>query len=271
MIETRTSAVSLALALMLIVIPFDGYPWTQEGHEIVALIAEQRLEPEVRDAALNLLEGSSLREAATWADKVRNKQTAPWHYVDIGLNETEYDAAKHCPEDQCIIAQIERFKDRLANTEGDFKKRQKALKYLMHFVADLHQPLHVSDNNDRGGNEVKVEFLGQTINPHNQKSWNLHSVWDSGILETIDPNAHHYAERLNAWLDLQPTGAFQDGSIVDWALESHRVAIEHVYVPPEVRKLGKEYLDANAPIVDQQLAKAGARLAKLLNDALAKK
>lgn len=80
-----------------------------------------------------------------------------------------------------------------------------------------------------------------------------------------------HAERLNLWLNTQPEGAFQNGSMVDWAMESHDIARDHVYVLPESRKLGEEYYRANVPVVEQQLAKAGVRLAKLLNDALGKK
>jgi hypothetical protein len=93
-------------------------------------------------------------------------------------------------------------------------------------------------------------------------------VWDSGILEAHDRDAHQYAERLNSWLSKQPECAFQNGTVVDWAMESHRVAKENVYVLPENRKLGEDYYQANVPVVDQQLAKAGVRLAKLLNEAL---
>ncbi len=106
-----------------------------------------------------------------------------------------------CPGDQCVIGQIERFSKVLADPAAETKKRQKALKYLIHFVGDLHQPLHAGDNHDHGGNDVQVEFLGQTINPYTRKPWNLHSVWDSGILEEHDRDAHHYAERLNGWLN----------------------------------------------------------------------
>ena len=96
-------------------------------------------------------------------------------------------------------------------------------------------------------------------------------MWDSGILEVRDPDAQHYAERLNAWLTMQPEGAFHDGSVVEWAIESHDIAKDHVYVLPVDRNLGEQYYRANVPVVDQQLAKAGVRLAKLLNEALGKK
>jgi hypothetical protein len=117
---------------------------------------------------------------------------------------------------------------------------------------------------------VQVEFLGQAINPYNHKLWNLHAVWDSGILEAHERDAHHYAERLNLWLKSQPDGVSQDGSVVDWAMESHRIAKEHAYVLPANRKLDENYFQTNVPVVDKQLAKAGVRLAKILNEALAK-
>lgn len=271
MTPTTPPRLQLALALVLLLIPSSLYAWAREGHEIVAMIAEPRLQPDVREAVVALLEGTTFIKAASWADKVRNQQTAPWHYVNMDIMETEYDAARVCPQDQCVIGQIERFRHVLANPDADFKKRQKALKYLIHLVGDLHQPLHAGDNNDRGGNDVPVEFIGETINPYSQQPWNLHAVWDSGILELNDRDARHYAARLNAWLNAQPAGAFPEGSVVDWAMESHDIARDHVYVLPEDRRLGEDYYRANVPVVDQQLAKAGVRLAKLLNEALGKK
>ena len=261
----------LVLAVVLLLIPSSLHAWGREGHEIIAILAEQRLHPDVRDAVVALLDDTTFIETATWADKVRNQQTAPWHYVNIEITETEYDPARVCLQNQCVIGQIERFRHVLANADADSQRRQKALKYLIHFVGDLHQPLHAGENNDRGGTDVPVEFLGETIDPYSHKPWNLHAVWDSGILEVRDQDAHHYVERLNAWLTSQPDGAFQDGSVVDWAMESHDIAKDHVYVLPDDRKLGEEYYRANVPVVDQQLAKAGVRLAKLLNDALGKK
>jgi hypothetical protein len=269
--RTRQSGFQLALALVLLLIPSSLHAWAREGHEIIAILAEQRLHPDVRDAVVALLEGTTLVKAASWADKVLTHETAPWHYVKIDLTETEYDAARVCPQDQCVIGQIERFRHLLATGDGDMRKRQKALKYLIHLVGDLHQPLHAGQNDDHRGYDVQVEFIGETIDPYSQTPWNLHAVWDRGILEVRDRDAHHYAERLNAWLHAQPEGAFQDGSVVDWAMESHRIAKDHVYVLPVDRKLGEEYYRASVPVVDQQLAKAGVRLAKLLNDALGKK
>lgn len=105
----------LAVAFLLLIFPSSLYAWAREGHEIVAMLAEQRLQPEVRDTIVALLEGTSFIEAASWADKVRNQQTAPWHYVNIAITDTEYDEARVCPQGQCVINQIERFSRVLAN------------------------------------------------------------------------------------------------------------------------------------------------------------
>ena len=259
-----------ALILVVLLMPSSLYAWAKEGHEIIAMLAERYLQADVRGIVFELLEGTTLVEASTWADKVRNQQTAPWHYVNMNIHDTDYDAAQVCPKDQCVIAQIERFRNTLANRAASFKKRQKALKYLVHFVGDLHQPLHAGDNHDRGGNDVEVEFLGQKINPYSHKPWNLHAVWDSAIVEQQDIDARQYAQRLTAWLNSREE-AFQEGSVMDWAMESHRLARDYVYVIPIDRKLGYDYYLDNVRVVDEQLAKAGVRLAKILNDALRKK
>jgi len=156
----------MLLSVSLFLMPSFLHAWAKEGHEIIAIIAEQRLQPEVRDAVTALLENTTFVKAASWADEVRTKQTAPWHYVNIDIKDAEYDAARLCPADQCVVGQIERFRRELSNTELDFNKRQKAVKYLIHFVGDLHQPLHAGQNNDHGGNDVQVEFLGKTVNPY---------------------------------------------------------------------------------------------------------
>ena len=109
---------------------------------------------------------------------------------------------------------------------------------------------------------MQVEFLGQIINPFNHKPWNLHAVWDSAIVEHQDQDAEHYAKRLEVSFDSQPLGLFIGGSVVDWAMESHDVAKHHVYVLPKSRQLGPDYVDASVQVVDQQLFKAGLRLAK---------
>jgi nuclease S1 len=249
----------LVLTLLFSLMPSSVFAWGKQGHEIVAILAEERLDQDIRSEVKALLDGITFIQASTWADEERTAETKPWHYVD---------ATRCCPEAQCVVGQIERFREVLADRTAERSQRHNALKYLIHFVADLHQPLHAGDKADRGGNDVPVEFLGQTMNAASRTPWNLHMVWDSGILEREVADVHAYAERLNVWLRLQPAGAFQNGSVVDWAMESHGIAKDSAYGFAPSRQLGEDYYRASVPVVNEQLAKAGARLASLLNEAL---
>jgi nuclease S1 len=263
-------AFPIVLALVFWSTPLSLYAWGKQGHEIVALIAEERLSGDVRDEVQALLDGTTFIQASTWADESRTAETAPWHYVNIPMAESEYDANRVCPEAQCVVGQVERSRDQLADPTAERSTRHAALKYLIHLVADLHQPLHAGDKRDRGGNDVPVEFLGETMSPFSRTPWNLHAVWDSGILEREVTDVHEHAARLNAWLRLQPAGAYESGSVADWAVESHGVAKASVYTFPPSRQLGEDYYHASVPVLNEQLAKAGVRLATLLNKALRK-
>jgi len=244
------------------------HAWDATGHAIVAILAEERLTPQTRAAVTALLDGQSMADVSSWPDQVRNQQTAPWHYVNIEIEETQYEPSRHCPNRQCVIAQIERFRATLADGSIDTAKRQRALKYLVHFVGDLHQPLHAGQNHDRGGNDVQVEFLGQAINPFTKQPWNLHQVWDNGLLDRYAPDMSQAVERVNGWLARQEEAALAQGSVVDWVLESHDQARDHAYVFSPDRHLGEAYLQDNLPVVEAQLARAGVRLAAMLNRAL---
>lgn len=265
------------LKLTLILLPFafllqcfSLHAWDVTGHAIVAMVAEERLTPQTRAAIAALLEGQSIVEVASWPDQIRNKQTAPWHYVNIEIEETRYDPDRHCPDRQCVVGQIERFRETLANTSINPEKRQKALKYLIHFVGDLHQPLHAGQNHDRGGNDVKVEFLGQSVNPSTKRPWNLHQVWDHGLLDQYAPNASDAAASVARWLASQEEGPLAAGTVADWAMESHNQARDHAYRFGEDSRIGEDYLKQALPVVEVQLARAGVRLAHALNTCLSK-
>ncbi len=243
------------------------HAWDSSGHAIVAMLAEERLTPQTRAAVTTLLEGRSLADVASWPDQVRNQQTAPWHYVNIEIDETQYEPDRHCPDRQCVVGQIERFRETLSSPQAIVEKRQKALKYLVHFVGDLHQPLHAGQNHDRGGNDVKVEFLGQTVNPFTKKPWNLHQVWDNGLLEQYALDAKQAVTQVNQYLKSQNEAELATGSVVEWAMQSHDQARDHAYGFGPDQRLDEKYLKQAVPIVEAQLARAGVRLAFLLNTA----
>lgn len=244
------------------------HAWDSTGHAIVAMLAEERLTPEARMVVTTLLEGQSLIDVASWPDQVRNQQTAPWHYVNIEIAETQYAPDRHCPGRQCVIGQIERFRQTLTNPSVNPEKRQKALKYLIHFVGDLHQPLHAGQNHDRGGNDVKVEFLGRTVNPFTSKPWNLHQVWDHGLLDQYAPDAKQAFAQIDRYLASQNEAGLTHGTVIDWAMQSHDQARDHAYRFGPDQRLDGEYLEQALPVVEAQLARAGVRLAHLLNTAL---
>jgi hypothetical protein len=160
------------LAIVLIVatlVPAQAFAWGSEGHRIIAEIAEQHLQPETARQIRDLLaieNETSLAHVANWADQIRPQrpETASWHFVDIPITAPGYDRSRDCAGDNCVVAKIDQFTDELRNPALAPRQRLEALKFVVHFVGDLHQPLHASDNNDRGGNEVHVTFQGHRTN-----------------------------------------------------------------------------------------------------------
>ena len=255
-------------------IPLRALAWGTQGHRIVARIAQSNLSPKARQEVRRLLrQGETLESVATWADVIRNSrpETKRWHYVDILLEHNNYDPVRDCkrtPFGDCIVnaldesrailadpARLETFKLVLANPQESRQARYEALKFLVHFIGDLHQPLHCADNHDRGGNDVKVTFFG--------KSSNLHKVWDTDIIARA--GFTQTANRVAAMTD--ETVSLPGNSFADWTLEAHRLAVEHAYKNlPVNQRLGQNYYQSNRPVVDRQLLKAGQRLAAILNE-----
>jgi hypothetical protein len=237
--------------------------WYDLGHRIVADIAERRLTPEAARAVRDLLGGQRMSDASVWADNIKQYRhdADPLHYVNIPLGATSYDSARDCPTGKCVIATIASDRQVLANNGASPLDRAEALRFLIHFMGDLHQPLHVADDNDRGGNRRVVWLEGDSMN--------LHQVWDGELLYHYGMDEATYLPRLERKMDTMDVAGLERGTVVDWAMEGHRIAIEHVYrIPPDGR-LGAAYLEENKPIIDRALIAAGVRLAKVLNETLA--
>jgi hypothetical protein len=237
--------------------------WWDLGHRIVALIAQQRLTPHTRAAVGEILEGQSIADASVWADNIRQYRhdADPLHFVNIPLSDNHYNPDTHCPKGRCIIAAISAEQRALSNPATSPNARAEALRFLIHFMGDLHQPLHVADNHDRGGNQHTVFLDGD--------STNLHKVWDGQLLEHQGLTESDYLAVLRREMDTMNLAALQRGTVVDWAMEGHRIAVERAYRVPRDGRLGGAYIQANRPIIDHALIAAGVRLAKVLNDALA--
>ena len=240
----------------------ESVVWYDIGHRLVVRIAELRLTPRTAREIQEILGGQALTEASCWADRIRRwrPSTSPLHFVNIPLEAEGYSPERHCPRGRCIVAELERDRQVLADTTASRRARAEALRFLIHFIADLHQPLHVSNNKDRGGNLRRVYFLGNAKN--------LHQVWDGDLILATGIGESDYFDRLHIRMDSLDLAALERGSLVDWVMETHRIAVEQVYRLPPDRRLGEEYLRDNLPLIDLALIKAGVRLAKVLNELL---
>jgi hypothetical protein len=235
--------------------------WFELGHRIVARIAEAHLTPRTAKAVQDLLAGSTLADVSSWADAIRvaRRETAPLHFVNIPLEADDYDRKRDCPSGRCVIAAIEKNRKILGNASLSRRERSTALKFLVHLLADLHQPLHVASNQDRGGTRTQVRFSG--------RGSNLHQVWDGELIEARWPDQDAYFEHLREEMNALDFGRLERGTVVDWALEGHQLA-RSAYRIPRDRRLEADYVDTHLPEVDLALIKAGVRLARILNEAL---
>jgi S1/P1 nuclease len=155
----------LCALTMMILMPVQRVgSWYDLGHRMVARIAEQRLTPNTAEAVRDILGGQTLADASVWADNIRQYRhdADALHYVNIPLHATAYDPARDCLRGRCLIAAIVSDTQVLANPAASPLDRAEALRFLVHFMGDLHQPLHVADNHDRGGNQRMVQLSPHT-------------------------------------------------------------------------------------------------------------
>lgn len=264
----------VALALLLIQRP-DAFAWGPEGHSIVAELAQRRLTPTALAAVKQILGGElSLASLASWADDVREQrpETFNWHFVDIPLSRTNYDPAIDCKpvpgKGDCVIAAIERSRTTLADKTATREQRAEALKFLVHFIGDLHQPLHTVDDN-HGENDLKVSFFTDPLNKKREDT-NLHSVWDSGLIRNRFFAWGGYVDSIEAnWLPGKDLGKLAAGTPIEWALAAHQIAIDRACAGvAQNDALDQVYALRVRADLDQQLALGGLRLARLINEAL---
>jgi len=159
-------AITVGAVTTLTTIP--AMAWGADGHKIVALLADAQLTPSARkqvDRLLALEPGATLASISTWADEHRNPATAAWHYVNFPRGDCNYQPERDCPDGKCVVAAIDRQVEVL-RTNGDDEKRLNALKYVVHFIGDIHQPLHAGYGDDRGGNSYQLQaFMRGEIAP----------------------------------------------------------------------------------------------------------
>lgn len=243
--------------------------WGPEGHRIVAYIAASELTPKARAGVAALLGGDAAAEMArvsTWADEIRRDRpdTAPWHYVNIPIGSSGYNAARDCPQADCVVGQIERDIRIVGDPSIAKSVRAEALKFLIHFVGDVHQPLHAANNHDRGGNAVHVILDGERTN--------LHAVWDHDVIEALGTDPEVVARRMERDITLTERRRWAASSPAAWANGAFKIASQQIY--ERLRGSGwarrpiilpANYTIAESPVAARQLEKAGVRLAWVLN------
>jgi S1/P1 Nuclease len=259
------------LAAAAAVLPSPALAWGKTGHRVIAAIADTQLSGLARAHVEEILgPGESLDEAANWPDEMRadpaafwQKTATPWHYVT--LNGIIYD---HAPPEGDALEALGRFSRTLQDPNASLADKQLALRFIVHLVGDLHQPLHVGKCCDRGGNDVKVSFFG--------KPTNLHAVWDSQLVDDEQLSFTEMAAKLERHISPQDVVKWWDINPRDWISESAEIR-DTVYPPPPKPAKGKKvkkpllpelsysYVYKFTPVMERRLSQAGVRLAAYLN------
>ena len=283
MMTTRRAArpaVTLGIGVAAAVVALAGgercaRAWGQDGHVIVARLAEKHLNATAKKELKALLGGRTLSDVASVADDWRtvHPETGPWHFVDIPRAASDFQDARDCAKRACVIDALADQLGKLAAPTTPPADRRLALRFVIHLVGDLHQPMHAIDDGDRGGNDVKTRLLlpDPELPFDSGQSSSLHALWDADLIGSAHRDQSTYVALLAKLPDTAKK--MQAGTPTDWALEAHAVARDLAYgllTAPDasgVRKLGQPYADKCRPAAELQLQRAGVRLARLLNEA----
>jgi hypothetical protein len=264
----RSSVVFAAVGGLLAQTSTPALAWGMRGHHVVARIAEKLLTDKARAGVRELLDpGEDMAAASTYADEHKReiRGSAPWHYVNVPIDEDRYRDEFCDPTVGCIVSKIEEFRATLKDKSKPRAERQMALRFLIHLVGDLHQPLHVGDNRDRGGNDTQVRFF--------DKGSNLHKVWDIDLMDRVNQDEDAWLQTYDDRYTPLILAKTIIGTVEDWANESLAAAKKAYQLPGTDRriksgdKLGQDYLDQSQGVVRQRLFEAGVRLSLVLNGA----
>lgn len=275
--------VAIALVLFLLTGFPSAHAWAPLGHQLVGALAEQELTPEAKRAVTEILQGEStptLAGVAAWADALRGleperfRSTSHWHYVSTPSGTCQLDRARDCPAGGCVVAAIEDQRKILLDRTRSTDERREALKFVVHFVGDIHQPFHANNRGDQGGNRFQIS-LRTKLEPEayardkyrdGVMGTNLHAIWDYYILASAELDLAAYANKLNATPLPSATKSGFDPEA--WAAEScGLIDVENLY--PRRHKMTGRYLKRHRALAEQRTRVAGHRLALLLNQVFA--
>jgi hypothetical protein len=302
--KLTTGVVGLSSILALCSVTTPAHAWGDEGHAVVALIAKHYLDPAVLAKVntilaadtTNLTPNTNIDSEAAWADKFRDSdrnttkvhynETRNWHYVDIEIASPNLNSAcfgqpplngalaSAGPANDCIVDKINEFTAELRDSSTSAAEKLLALQFVLHFVGDIHQPLHSSDNNDQGGNAESVKAVPALPTSAGSSSGNLHGFWDTQFVGLQgSKTASTVANKLLPKITAAKRTTWAKGTAADWANETFGVAKVNAYDLPAPTSahhytLPKAYVTNAKAVVATQLSKAGVRLAFVLNQAL---
>lgn len=269
MSRTNAALPLLSLAALLATAPAPAVAWSEPGHRIVAAVAEAQLTPAARRLVREILGATPMSDGdvAGWADAQRDPVSRPWHYVNIPFA-SAYDLGRDCPREACVVAQLERAIAEVRCGDGAVR-RGDAFRWLVHLVADVHQPLHAADGRDRGGNELQTRRQRGRGQPRP-----FHRVWDHDVLGPIVRRRGPVAAGLALARGIRAEDGSRwtaDLSPAAWANESHALArtlyaeLEQLPRDGQILLLPEAYADRQRARTETQLRKAGVRLAALLD------
>lgn len=234
--------------------------WGRTGHRATGEVAEGYLSKEAQQKINEILDGQSLAFVSTYGDDIKSdpkyRKYGPWHYVNLEPGETEYTKEKANPKGD-LLQGIRTCISVLKDPQSSKEDKAFFLKMLVHFMGDLHQPLHAGRGEDKGGNDIQVRWFG--------KGSNLHRVWDSEMINDFQMSYTELAASTDR-LSNKEVSKIKEGEVIDWMYESKELS-KKVYESVEIgEKLGYEYMYQWFPVAHDQLQKGGIRLAKVLND-----
>lgn len=262
-----------------------AHAWSADAHEIICEIAWQRFTPAAKKLVRSLRRadpepGRTFAASCAWADRVRERggrfaDSAPWHYVNVPAGADGIDPRRDCPAPKrCVTWAITRFGRQLADPGRSAASRAEALKFLAHFIGDVHQPLHVGRPDDRGGNEIAVDFLGDHGRCRRGAERDLHEVWDRHILARAGERGPAAARRLAAAVPAGSAAAWQNTDVLAWANESFALCGAVVYALPgsvarcggrQFARIDEAYYARAVDVSRTRLQQAGVRLAHVID------
>ena len=275
----------MILSLIVSVLSLAAAParaWGEMGHQLVGALAQKLLTPQAQAGIAELLRGEAdptLAGVAYWADTLRASDpdrfhaTASWHYVNLSGGSCRFDGARDCKDGACVVGAIETQRRLLADRAQSIEIRRDALKFIVHFVGDVHQPLHAGNRPDHGGNDFSIalhtdippEAYARERYKDGLMDTNLHAVWDFYVLASAGLDLATYAQRLAPAVHLPRSS---QGGPRAWAAESCRLIDRRTLYPPD-HDLDEKYLEAMRPLAEQRVRQAAGRLARLLNEVFA--